>query len=206
LGFDGGRMVTVNVPPDSAEAVVFVADGGWHVSALSETLQRAGQRSTMVVGVHGRPDDNDRLHEYVLGFDPRRFAAHEEFFVHEVGRWVATRFGVELCSERTGVWGASLGGELALAMGLRHPDVFGAVLACSPGAGFRPPESLPGPFPRCYFVAGEGERFFLDNARRWAEALRDMGADVVMTQRSGEHGGLFWAEEFPLMVDWAFGD
>ena len=205
FGYDGGRPVTVYVPPEPAEAVVFAADGGWHVAHLSEALEGAGVRSTMIVGVHGLPDDDGRLHEYVPGFDARRFAAHETFFVDDVGRWVTSRFGVALLAERTAVWGASLGGELALAMGLRHPDVFGAVLAASPGAGFRPPDVLPSPLPRVYLVAGRQEQFFLDNATRWADALRDADSDVVMTQRDGEHGGAFWGEEFPLMVAWAFG-
>jgi enterochelin esterase-like enzyme len=205
LEYDAGRLVTVYVPPEPTDAVVFVADGGWHTSQLSQALLRASERSTMIVGVHGRPDDDGRLHEYVPGFDAERFAAHERFFVDDVGRWVASRFGVALSAERTGVWGASLGGELALAMGLRHRDVFGVVLAASPGAGFRPPEALPSPLPRVYLVAGRQERFFLDNATRWADSLHNVDADVVMTQRDGKHGGAFWGEEFPLMVAWAFG-
>jgi enterochelin esterase-like enzyme len=205
LEYDGGRPVTVYVPPEPAETVVFAADGAWHVQRLSEVLERASGPSTMIVGVHGLPDDDGRLHEYVPGFDARRFAAHEKFFVDDVGRWVASRFGVGLPAERTGVWGASLGGELALAMGLRHPDVFGSVFAASPGAGYQPPEELPSLLPRVYLVAGRQEQFFLDNATRWADALRNAEADVAMVQRDGEHGGAFWGEEFPLMVAWAFG-
>jgi enterochelin esterase-like enzyme len=159
----------------------------------------------MIVGVHGLPDEDGRLQEYVPGFDAERFAAHERFFVDDVGRWVTTRLGVTLPAERTGVWGASLGGELALAMGLRHPDVDGAVFSASPGAGYRPPAVLPSPLPRVYLVAGRQEPFFLDNARRWADALRTADADVVMVERDGGHGGAFWGEELPLMVAWAFG-
>jgi S-formylglutathione hydrolase FrmB len=55
-----------------------------------------------------------------------------------------------------------------------------------------------------YLVAGTLEPFFHENAIRWAEALREAGADVVMTERPGSHGGAFWREEFPLMVAWAF--
>jgi len=205
FGYDGGRTVTVYVPPESPDSVVFLADGGWHVSALSEALHTAGRHSTLVVGVHGLSDDDGRLREYVLGFDKERFASHETFFVHEVGQWVISRFGVELLPERTGVWGASLGGEFALAMGLLHTEVFGSVLACSPGAGFRPPDVMPSPLPRVYLVAGEDEPFFFVNATRWAAALRDNGATVAMKHRPGEHGGSFWAEEFPLMIDWSFG-
>ncbi len=47
-----------------------------------------------------------------------------------------SRFGVALPAERTAVFGASAGGELALAIGLRHPDVYGAVFSASPGGGY----------------------------------------------------------------------
>lgn len=202
--YDGGRQVTAYVPPDPAEAVVFSGDGGWHVSRLGGILDAARARSTMVVGVHGPPDDDGRLKEYVPGFDESRFAAHERFFVEDVGRWVRTRFGVALPAERTAVWGASLGGELALAMGLRHPDTYAAVFSASPGAGYKPPTVMSSTLPRVYLVAGTQEQFFLKNATRWANALRRAGADVVMTERVGPHGGEFWVEEFPLMLAWAF--
>ncbi len=205
LEYDGGRQVTVYVPPEPAEAVVFAADGGWHISRLSEVIDGAIGPSTMIVGVHGLPDDDGRLKEYVPGFDSECFAGHERFFVDDVGRWIASRFGVTLPADRTGVWGASLGGELALAMGLRHPEVYGAVFSASPGAGYKPPEVLPKPLPRVYLVAGRQEQFFLDNATRWATALRNADADVAMLERDGEHGGAFWGDEFALMVTWAFG-
>jgi hypothetical protein len=35
-------------------------------------------------------------------------------------------------------------------------------------------------------------------------ALREAGADVVMIERAGSHGGAFWKEELPPMVEWAF--
>jgi pimeloyl-ACP methyl ester carboxylesterase len=159
----------------------------------------------MIVGAHRLDDEMARLHEYSLIFDPERFAAHEKFFVNDVRGWVRSRFGVALPSERTAVFGVSAGGELALAMGLRHPDIYGAIFCASPGGGYRPPEVMPSSIPRAYLVAGTLEPFFLENATRWAVALRDAGADVVMSERVGSHGGAFWEEEFPLMVAWAFG-
>jgi enterochelin esterase-like enzyme len=64
---------------------------------------------------------------------------------------------------------------------------------------------MPALLPRAYLVAGRQEPFFLDNAARWATALRDAGADVEMAEREGEHGGAFWRDELPLMTAWAFG-
>jgi enterochelin esterase-like enzyme len=202
--YDGGRQVTVYVPPDPPEAVVYAADGQV-IAPWGAALAAAGVPSTMIVGVHRVADETLRLHEYSPGFDPERFAAHEQFFVEDVGGWARRRFGVALPPERTAVFGVSAGGELALAIGLRHPDRYGAVFCASPGGGYRPAGVMPRSIPRTYLVAGTLEPFFLENATRWAVALRDGGAEVVMTERVGAHGGAFWREEFPLMVAWAFG-
>ena len=138
-------------------------------------------------------------------FDRERFAAHARFFAGDVRQWTRSRFGVALPAGRTAVCGVSASGELSLALGLRRPDIYGVVFSASPGAGYRPPAVMPEPLPRAYLVAGTEEPFFLENATRWATALRDAGADVVLTERAGSHGGEFWRQEFPLMVAWAFG-
>jgi enterochelin esterase-like enzyme len=203
--YDAGRPVTVYVPPDPPEVVVFAGDGQL-ISQWGDVLEAADVPPTMIVGAHRLDDEMLRLHEYSPGFEPDRFAAHEQFFVEDVRGWVQSRFGVALPVERTAVFGVSASGELALAMGLRHPDRFGAVFCASPGGGYRPSDLMPGPLPRAYLVAGTLEPFFLENATRWATALRDAGADVVMTERLGSHGDAFWREEFPLMVAWACGE
>jgi pimeloyl-ACP methyl ester carboxylesterase len=202
--YDGGRQVTVYVPPHPPEAIVFAGDGQV-VSPWCGDLEQAGVPPTMVVGVHRAADETIRLHEYSPGFDPERFAAHETLLVSDVRAWVETRFGVALASERTAAFGVSAGGELALALGMSHPDGFGVVLCASPGAGYRPAAEMPTRVPRTYLVAGTQEPFFLDNAMRWATALREEGADVVMKERDGSHGGAFWRLELPRMVAWAFG-
>ncbi len=202
--YDDGRQVTVYIPPDPPEAIVFAGDGQM-ISQWGGVLEAADVPSTMIVGAHRVADETLRLHEYSPNFDPQRFAAHERFFVDEVGAWVRSRFGLTLPAERTAVFGVSAGGELALAIGLRHPDLFGAIFSASPGGGYRPPEEMPRPLPRTYLVAGTLEPFFLDNAARWAKALQDAAADVVMSKRAAGHDAAMWREEFPLMVAWAFG-
>jgi enterochelin esterase-like enzyme len=132
-------------------------------------------------------DETLRLREYSPVFDAR------------------SRFGVALPAGRTAVFGVSAGGELALALGLRHPDAYGVVFSGSPGAGYQPAGVLPDRIPRTYLVAGTLEPFFLGNAARWAAALRDAGADVVLSERVASHGDALWRAEFPLMVAWAFG-
>jgi enterochelin esterase-like enzyme len=202
--YDGGRQVTVYVPPGTPEAIVYAGDGQV-LSTWGVDLEGADLPVTMVVGVHRSTDETVRLHEYSPGFDPDRFAAHQTFLVDDVRGWTSSRFNVVLPAERTAVLGVSAGGELAIALGLRHSRVFGAVLCASPGAGYQPPVDLQVSLPRAYFVAGTQEPFFLENATRWAMALRAAGADVVLRERVGSHGEPFWREEFPQMVAWAFG-
>src|SRR6516165_4556667 len=102
----------------------------------------------MIVGTYRPDDEMRRFHEYSPVFDAERFAAHERFFVADVRGWAQSRFGVALPAERTAVFGVSASGELALAIGLRHPDLYGAVFCASPGGGHRPPDVMPVRIPR----------------------------------------------------------
>jgi len=141
--YDGGRQVTVYIPADPPEAVVFASDGQL-IPQWGGVLEAAEAPSTMIVGVHRLADETLRLHEYSPGFDPERFAAHEEFFIGDVRRWARSRFGVALPADRTAVFGVSAGGELALAMGLRHPDVDSArVPRCGHAGAVLPRERDP---------------------------------------------------------------
>lgn len=205
FAYDGGRQVAVYVPSAPPQAVVYAGDGQL-ISTWGPDLEQADVPPTMVVGVY-RTDDADemvRIREYSPSFEPAQFAAHETFFVDEVRDWVRRRFGVSLPPERTAVCGVSASAELALAMGMRHPDIYGAVLAASPGGGYQPPAAMPERLPRTYLVAGTDEPWFMENAARWADALKAADADVVITERPGNHGDPFWRAEFPLQVGWAF--
>jgi enterochelin esterase-like enzyme len=203
--YDGGRQVTAYVPPDPPQAILFAGDGQL-ISHWGAFLNEATDvPPTMIVAAHRLPDEMERLNEYSPVFDAERFAAHERFFVEDVRRWTQSRFNIALPAERTAVFGVSASGELALAIGLRHPDIYGAIFCASPGGGYKPPGDMSGSLLRTYLVAGTEEPFFHENAARWADALRDAGADVVMTERNGNHGDPFWRDELPLMVAWAFG-
>lgn len=204
--YDGGRQVTAYLPPAQPEVVVFAGDGQL-ISQWGGYLEAADLPPTLIVGAHRTDDDDEmvRIREYSPSFDEERFAAHEKFFVHDVRDWVRSQLEVALPARRTVVCGVSASGELSLALGLRHPDVYGAVFSASPGGGYRPPDALPSVLPRTYLVAGTLEPFFLENATRWAAALREAGADVVMAEQVGDHGGPFWQAEFVRMVAWVSG-
>lgn len=203
--YDNGRQVTVYLPADPPEAIVFAGDGEL-ICPWGEGLEAAGVLPTVIVGTHRAIDETARLNEYSPTLAPERFAAHESFFVRDVGAWVRSRFGIGFSPARTAVCGVSASGELALALGLRHTDVYGAIFSASPGGGYPPPALLPSPLPRAYLVAGTHEPFFLANAGRWARALHAAAADVVLRKRDTGHDAAMWREELPQMVAWAFGE
>ena len=203
--YDGGRPVRVYVPPSPPWAIVYAGDGQL-IAEWGPMLEASDLPPTMIVAADRVGDEDLRLKEYSPKFDPKRFETHETFFVKEMGDWIKARFDVALPAERTAVCGVSASGEFSLAMGLRHPEIFGVTFSASPGAGYQPPVVMPDRLPRTYLVAGLQEPFFLDNAKRWAEALDASGADVMMVERDAGHDDTMWREEFPRMIRWAFGD
>jgi pimeloyl-ACP methyl ester carboxylesterase len=208
LEYDGGRQVTAYVPAAAPQAIVFAGDGQL-IMSWGAALEAADLPPTMIIGAHRLADETLRLHEYSPGrgtdafaFDPQRFAAHEKFFVEDVRRWAATRLGTKLPADRTAAFGVSASAELALAMGLRHTDIYGAVFCASPGAGYQPrpagshaPTSSPAPTNRSSATTRPGGR------TRCVMRV----AMLSLTERVGSHGDAFWKQEFPLMVAWAFG-
>src|SRR6202167_4555591 len=72
--YDGGRQVTVYVPPDPPEAVVFARDGQ-RISQRAGCLEAADVPSTMTVRVPGLTDEASRRKEYSPVFDAERFEA-----------------------------------------------------------------------------------------------------------------------------------
>ena len=163
---------------------MFAGDGQL-ISQWGGVLEAADLPPTMIVGVHRLADETLRLHEYSPGFDPDRFAAHERFFVEDVRRWVQSRFGVALPADRTAVFGVSAGGELALAIGLRHPDDLRCGLLRLAGRGLptagcdAEPASAHVPRRRHAGAVLPRERDPV------GDGARDAGADVVMTERAG---------------------
>lgn len=201
--FDGGRQVTVYVPTHPIEAIVYCGDGQL-LPTWGADLERDNLPATLIVGVHRLADETLRLHEYSANFDPTRFNAHENFLLNDVRSWVTTKFDVNLPRERTASYGVSASGELALALGVRHPSIFGAVFSASPGAGYKPTDEMIPTMPPTYLVAGTQEPFFLENAKRWADALRNDGKKVIFEERDAGHDDVMWRAELPKMIAWAF--
>jgi len=69
LEYDGGRPVTVYIPPDSPQGIVFAGDGQL-ISRWGGVLEATDVPPTMIVGAHRLDDETLRLQEYSPGFPP----------------------------------------------------------------------------------------------------------------------------------------
>ena len=69
IDYDGGRQVTVYIPPEPPEAVIFTGDGQL-VSRWGRVLEAADVGSTMIVGAHRSGDETLRLHGVLTGLRP----------------------------------------------------------------------------------------------------------------------------------------
>jgi enterochelin esterase-like enzyme len=204
------RAVTVYLPPDRGERppVLYLADGGavpGFAAVLEPGIVAGTTPAAVLVGVHSAastPGDDARAREYLPGVDRVRFEAHERFFVGEVASWAERELGVSADRERRAAGGFSNGAVLASALGCRHPDRFGAVIAFSVGVQPPPPRGAPA---RHYLLAGTLEPGFRRATRAWAARLRDHGVEVEERERICGHDPLMWEEELPAAVRWAFG-
>ncbi len=205
------RRLHVYLPPghdrrDPAR-VLYATDG--RVSAeLIEPLILAGRIPPIVsVGVAfgEAPGVDRRAQEYLPGFHPERFEAHRRFFVEEVPAWAEAELGVTVSREGRGIFGVSNGAAFAAAMGVRHPELFGAVMAFSLGITGAAPAWGPGVAPRHYLCAGSLEEGFERSTRRWAEVVRAAGAEVLHRTWVSGHDPVMWDGELPKALERAYG-
>jgi enterochelin esterase-like enzyme len=209
------RELTVYLPPDHTyarpTAVIYAADGESvpKFAAVLEPLMTDGRLpSVLLVGVHsatGRDPAQDlRAQEYLPKQEPARFAAHEQFFVEEVAAWAERELGAPAERQHRAVFGFSNGGVFAAAMGIRHPDRYGHVLAFSLGYLPGKPTPVMEQSTDFYLVAGTLEEGFHTITAAFAQTLQSLGVPHEFRDRVSHHDFAMWEEEFPAAVSWAF--
>ncbi len=143
---DHERPVFVYLPePDESRVdwpVIYMADGGnaMDYGPIAEALARTCQAQPVIlVGIgnqipgEGQNGSDLRAADYLWGRNPDRFAAHERFLLEDVIPLAEGSFGASSEAGRRMLSGSSNGAGWAVAMGLRHPDLFGSVAAASFG-------------------------------------------------------------------------
>lgn len=193
--------------------------GEWKVDESLDSLAKLGRQQAIVVGV-----DNGgarRIDEYT----PWRHPVHGggqgedyvEFIVGELKPYVDQQFRTRKDARNTAIGGSSLGGLISLYAALRHPDVFGNVIAFSSSFWFSDSiyrketyvSSPSGDVPRLYLIAGAleggqqvGDMYrFRDSLLVWGWPEQSVFAEH---HPDGRHNEAYWAREFPDAYSWLF--
>lgn len=215
------RQLFVYLPPDylTNEAkrypVLYLFDGAnsfviWEVDETARLLIEAQLiEPLIIVGVEHGGTWEDRTDEYT----PTRFSGKggkgEEtgrMLVEEVKPFIDREYRTLPDAAHTGLGGASLGGIMAMHLGLRYPQTFGKLAVMSPsvwwdrGVILRSVKSLTAkPEQRIWLDVGSEEGAGMDkNARRLRDALTEKGwaldSDLYYFEdKRARHEDIAWA-------------
>jgi S-formylglutathione hydrolase FrmB len=207
------RRVSVYLPPGwplkRQRRAIYMADGAYvdQLAPVVDTLITQGKLPPFaLIGVHAAPatgdtarhDSNEREREYAL-LDP----AHETFFVREVPRWAEIRFGLDSSRSSRAIWGVSNGGFFAIAMGLRHPDRFGSVIAFSPAVRGPGTERVTrAALPRFFILSGYLEPPFESIADEWLRWFATSAIEHQAARYVAGHDVAAWEQVFGDAAAW----
>ena len=226
------RQIFVYLPPDyqSNEAkrypVLYLLDGAnsfviWEVDETARVLIEAQHiEPLIIVGVEHGGTWDDRTDEYT----PTRFKNKGgkgddtgRMLVEELKPFIDREYRTLPEAAHTGLGGASLGGIMALHLGLRHPNTFGKLAVMSPsvwwdnGVILRSVKSLTAkPAQRIWLDVGSEEGAGMDkNARRLRDVLIEKGwaldSDLYYFEdKRARHEDIAWAMRMPKILKFLF--
>jgi predicted alpha/beta superfamily hydrolase len=233
------RAVAVWLPPGYAAddvsrfPVLYLQDGQnlfdratafgdeWRVDETAQGLVEAGEvEPLIVVGVYNTGDR--RVDEYTPARDEAHARggeadAYGRLLVEELKPFIDRTYRTLPSAGNTGIGGSSLGGLVALHVGLRYPTAFGKIAALSPSvwwadrAILRTVDALPyRPPVRIWLDAGtlEGGEVVAD-ARRLRDALVHkgwrVGDDLAYAEVEGaRHDEAAWAARAGDVLRWLY--
>jgi enterochelin esterase-like enzyme len=246
------RAVRVYLPPGYERAahdypVLYMFDGQnlfdrtttaygmeWGIDETIEGLVDAGRLPGVVVVGIDSPDGPQRRYaeytawDWMLGGDPvvAEGAVTASFLVEQVIPYVQATYRVARDRARVGLSGSSMGGYMTLFTGVRHPEVFGRLLAFSPilldepmaGHALRDFIVHRGldPATWVYLDMGDAEELsYIDHPDRVVEDLAETTAALASSVRPPErlvsrvipgarHDELAWGARFGEVLLWAF--
>ncbi|MFC4597928.1 alpha/beta hydrolase [Cohnella hongkongensis] len=213
---EGSRSVRVYLPPGFqpwiSYPVVYCQDGeeffnfGRIATHAQRLILEESWEPFVVVGVD--VNVQVRTSEYVP--DGERYDAYTRFFAEELVPWVESQYPVRDEPEQRLLAGDSLGGAVSVSLALAYPNLFCRILSLS-GAFYdaymeqiRAAQSLERL--RVWMVVGlqetayatdRGTFDFVDLNRQAEKLLRDKGAQVLYSEKEGEHKWGFWQRELP---------
>jgi predicted alpha/beta superfamily hydrolase len=188
----------------------------WKVDETAERLIRKKLIEPLIIVAIANMGD-DRVHEYaptrgVISEEAKRKKRSKglgrrygEFLIGELKPYIDRKYRTRRDAEFTGIGGSSLGGLLALSLGLWFPNVFTKLIAMSPSVWWdnevivQMVEDLDRKLPlKIWLDTGTQEEGW-KRARHLRDALVEKGwilhRDLQYTERKGgEHSEAAWAE------------
>ncbi|CAN5509744.1 hypothetical protein BH10PLA2_BH10PLA2_03080 [soil metagenome] len=213
----GTRKVNVYLPPkhDKTQptAVIYATDGQTRPEVLEPLIVSGKIRPVIVIGaacgeylgvLDGKVpyefQKDLRALEYLPGPDEERFKKHEVFFCEELAAWAQKEFGASPDRKNKGVLGCSNGARFAVEMGLRHPDLFGHVLAFSVAGDSKLKLPKTDVQPHYYLAAGTWEKNFHKITQAVHDQLVKASIPVDFHSRVSGHDDVMWCDEFVAAV------
>lgn len=181
LGLTSGRDGLLYIPsgyrPDTPTPLIVMLHGagGDARGGINPLLDRADRAGTILLA----PDSRDRTWDVILG----RFGPDVSYLDRALAH-VFDHYRVD--PNRVAIGGFSDGASHALSLGLTNGDLFGHILALSPG--FSAPGELNGR-PRIYVSHGTDDRILpIDRtSRRIVPLLESRGYDLLYEEFAGGH-------------------
>ena len=207
-------------------ATSFIPNQEWRADETAEAMIRGGLlRPIIIVAVDNagvaRADEYLPTRYKPKGFDQPiggKADLYGRFMVEELMPAIADIYRVKPGPENTGLCGSSLGGVLALHLGMTYPNVFGKLAVVSPSFWWdshlmlRRVKDLPGK---------KALKIWLDiGTKESSDAVQDttdvrdalmakgweLGTDLAYFEDKGaKHNEVAWARRFPMMLSFLFG-
>jgi enterochelin esterase-like enzyme len=207
------RTVSVYLPSSNRkiEYVVYMSDGDatdGYAHILEPTMEDDELPPIALIGTHSgvyrgevelsRDDTrrNVRALEYVPSLDPSRFQQHETFFTQEVLSWAEKKYPLPTSTESRVVFGFSNGGSFSATMGIRHPELYGSVIACAIAGDRYDLSKSPRLSNEFFLVTGTWDTRFHSNVEYLCKALKKAKVKCSLAVRAADHDGKMWQEEF----------
>ena len=226
------RQIFVYVPPgyQANEArrypVLYLLDGAnvfvtWEIDETVRVLVEASHiEPLIIVGVAHGGTQEDRTDEYTPTRVSGKGGKGDEMgrmLVEELKPFIDREYRTLTDAAHTGLGGTSLGGLIALHIGLRHPKTFGKLAVMSPsvwwdrGVILSSVKSLTAkPAQRIWLDVGTEEgRGMADNAKRLRDALTEKGwaldSDLYYFEdKRARHEDIAWALRAPKVLRFLF--
>jgi enterochelin esterase-like enzyme len=152
-----------------------------------------------------------RQQEYLFGWSPKHFEAHEKFFCEEVIPWAEREWGASRKRMERAVYGCSNSAPFALLMANRHPDLFGHVFAMMvAGLSFKEFENglkVHPKEPTRYILVIGSEDDCVEGNEKVEEILKKKKLPVSSSIiKGGVHSSELAQEQLPRCIEAAFGE